>query len=153
MAEGEKTIVTNRKARFEFFIEDTLEAGMVLTGTEVKSLREGKASMQEAYCEFKETNLVLRHLHVPPYKFGTHANHDPLRPRRLLLHRRELDKWSKNVAQKGYTIVPLRLYFKDGRVKVEIGLAKGKKLYDKRNTIAERDAKRSIDRARAHLDR
>ncbi len=152
MAEGEKLIASNRQARYEYFIEDTLEAGLVLTGTEVKSLRAGKASLQEAYCEFQDGSMALRHLHIPPYTHGTHFNHEPLRPRRLLMHRRELDKWQKAVAQKGYTIVPLRLYFKDGRVKVEIGLAKGKKLYDKRATIAERDAKRRMERGRAQGD-
>lgn len=149
MASGEKVISTNRQARYEYFIEDSLEAGIVLTGTEVKALRDGKASMQEAYCEFQGDELALRHLHIPPYSHGTHFNHEPLRPRRLLMHRRELDKWQKAVAQKGYTIVPLRLYFKEGRVKVEIGLAKGKKLHDKRQSIAERDAKRRMDRAQA----
>ncbi len=153
MAEGEKTIATNRQARYEYFIEDTLEAGLVLTGTEVKALREGKASMAEAYCEFQGTDLALRHLHIPPYKQASiHFNHEALRPRRLLLHRAELDKWKKGVSQKGFTIVPLKLYFRDGRVKVLIGLAKGKKLHDKRATIAERDAKRSMDRARARGD-
>jgi SsrA-binding protein len=144
---GEKLIVSNRKARYEYAIEDEIEAGIALTGTEVKSLRAGKANLQEAYCEFKSTNLYLRHLHIAPYEFGSHFNHDPLRPRQLLMHRAELDKWSKAVAQKGYTIVPLKLYFKEGKCKVRIGLGKGKKLHDKRQAIAERDTKRRMDRA------
>ncbi len=149
MAKGEKTIVTNRKARFEYAIEDELEAGISLLGTEVKSLRDGKANLQEAYCEFKGQSLFLRHLHIAPYKFGSYNNHDEVRPRQLLMHRAELDKWSKAVSQKGYTIVPLRVYFKEGKCKVRIGLGKGKKLHDKRHAIAERDSKRRMDRETA----
>ncbi len=147
MAKGEKTIVTNRKARFEYAIEDELEAGISLLGTEVKSLRDGKANLQEAYCEFKGQSLFLRHLHIAHYKYGSINNHDEVRARQLLMHRAELDKWSKAVSQKGYTIVPLRVYFKEGKCKVRIGLGKGKKLHDKRQSIAERDSKRRMDRA------
>jgi SsrA-binding protein len=146
VSEGTKTIVSNRKARFEYHIDERLEAGMSLTGTEVKSLRSGKASLQEAFCTVKGGEMMLLQCHIPPYDFGNRMNHDPLRPRKLLLHRREIDKWAKATQQKGYTIVPLRLYFREGRAKLEIGLAKGKRHYDKRADLAERDSKRRLDR-------
>ncbi len=145
MTDNVKIITTNRKARHEYTIEDTLEAGVVLTGTEVKSLREGRANLQDAYCAVEGGEMILRNAHISPYAHGNLFNHDPLRPRKLLLHRKEIEQWRKATEQKGYTIIPLKLYFKNGRVKVEIGLARGKKLYDKRQDIAERDTKRRIE--------
>ena len=146
MSEGIKIITTNRKARHEYHITDTLEAGIVLQGTEVKSLREGRANLQDAFCTVVDAEMMLMQCHISPFKHGGHYNHDPTRPRKLLLHRKEIDKFDAAVQQKGYTIIPLKLYFKSGRVKVEIGLAKGKKLYDKRSDIADRDSKRRLDR-------
>jgi SsrA-binding protein len=142
-----KVIVTNRKARHEYHIEDTLEAGMVLTGTEIKSIRAGRANLQEAYVIFKDDELWVINMHISTYDPGHSANHEPLRPRKLLMHRREIDKWIDVARQRGYTMIPLRLYLKRGRAKLEIALAKGKKLYDKRETLAKRDAQRRIDRA------
>ena len=146
MADGIKIITTNRKARHEYHISDTTEAGIVLLGTEVKSLREGRANLQDAFCTVTQGEMILMQCHISPFKHGGHFNHDPTRPRKLLLHRREIDKFDSAVKQKGFTIIPLKLYFKTGRVKVEIGLAKGKKLYDKRTDIADRDSKRRLDR-------
>lgn len=146
MSDGIKIITSNRKARHEYHISETLEAGISLLGTEVKSLREGKANLQEAYCSVNDGEMMLMQCHISPFKHGGHFNHDPLRPRKLLLHRRELKKWDAAAHQKGFTIVPLKMYFKAGKVKVEIGLAKGKKLYDKRADISERDSKRKLDR-------
>ncbi len=146
MSDGIKIITTNRKARHEYHISETLEAGLALLGTEVKSLREGRANLQEAYCAFSDGEMMLMQCHISPFKHGGHFNHDPLRPRKLLLHKRELKKWDDASHQKGYTIVPLKMYFKAGKVKVEIGLAKGKKLYDKRTDIADRESKRKLDR-------
>ena len=146
MSEGIKIITTNRKARHEYHIDDTLEAGIALVGTEVKSLREGRANLQDSFCSVTNGEMMLLQLHISPFKHGGHFNHDPIRPRKLLLHRKEIEKWEVAANQKGYTIVPLKLYFKAGKVKVQIGLAKGKKLYDKRADIAERDSKRRLDR-------
>lgn len=146
MSEGIKIITTNRKARHEYHIDDTLEAGIALVGTEVKSLREGRANLQDSFCAVNKGEMMLLQLHISPFKHGGHFNHDPVRPRKLLLHRKEIEKWEVATNQKGYTIVPLKLYFKEGKVKVEIGLAKGKKLFDKRADIAERDSKRRLDR-------
>lgn len=146
MAEGIKIITTNRKARHEYHISDTLEAGIALLGTEVKSLREGKANLQDGFCTVKNEEMLLMQCHISPFKHGGHFNHDPTRPRKLLLHKREIRKYDTAIKQKGYTIIPLKLYFKSGKVKVQIGLAKGKKLYDKRSDIADRDSKRRLDR-------
>ncbi len=146
MGEGVKIITTNRKARYEYHIDDTLEAGLVLTGTEVKSLREGRANLQDAFCTVKDGEMVLLNFHISPYSHGNLFNHEPVRPRKLLLHRREIAKWAKASQQKGYTIIPLKVYFKNGFAKVEIGLARGKKLYDKREDIAERETKRRLER-------
>ncbi|MBO6576082.1 MAG: SsrA-binding protein SmpB [Rhodothermales bacterium] len=146
MGDGTKTVVSNRKARFEYHIDERLEAGMELLGTEVKSLRAGKANLQEAFCQVKQGEMYLMQCHIAPYDFGNRMNHDPLRPRKLLLHRKEIDRFDKAAQQKGYTIVPMRLYFSNGRAKLEIGLGKGKKLYDKRADIAERESKRRLDR-------
>lgn len=147
MSDGYKLIANNKQARFEYFIEDEFEAGLALLGTEVKALRAGKASLQEAFCEFREGSLFVVQMHIPPYAFGNRNNHEALRARRLLLNKRELIKLDKAVAQKGYTIVPLKLYFKDGYAKLQIGIGRGKKLYDKRATIAERDVDRRMRRS------
>jgi len=146
MSEGIKIITTNRKARHDYHIDDTLEAGVVLTGTEVKSLRDGKANLQDAYCSVQDGEMIMFNCHISPYSHGNQMNHDPIRPRKLLMHRREIEKWGDAAQQKGYTIVPLKLYLKNGYVKVEVGLARGKKLYDKRTDIAERESKRRLER-------
>jgi SsrA-binding protein len=144
--QGEKLIVDNRRARHEYHLTDRVEAGVVLVGTEVKALREGKATLQQAYAEVRDGEAWLLGLHIPEYGQGNRANHDPDRPRKLLLHRREIDRLYGQVRQKGFTLVPTRLYFKDGRVKAEIALARGKEVRDKRRSIAERDARRQIER-------
>lgn len=142
-----KIIAENRKARHDYFIHETYEAGIALTGTEVKSLRAGKANLKDSYAAIENGELILRNMHVSPYEQGNRFNHDPLRPRKLLMHRYEINKLIGKIKEKGFTLVPLKLYFVRGRVKAEIGLATGKKTYDKRQDIAERDAKRDIDRA------
>jgi SsrA-binding protein len=146
-AKGEKAIVDNRRARHDYHLLDKVEAGLVLTGTEVKALRDGKATLQQAYADVRDGEAWLVGLHVPEYVQGNRANHDPDRPRKLLLHRREIDRMYAQVREKGMTLVPTRLYFKDGRVKVEVALARGKELRDKRRDVADRDAKRQIERA------
>jgi SsrA-binding protein len=146
-AQGEKMIVDNRRARHDYHLSDRVEAGLVLTGTEVKVLRDGKATLQQAYADVRDGEAWLVGLHVPEYTQGNRANHEPDRPRKLLLHRREIDRMYAQVREKGMTIVPTRLYFKDGRVKAELALAKGKDLHDKRRDVADRDAKRQIERA------
>jgi SsrA-binding protein len=146
-AKGEKAIVDNRRARHDYHLLDKVEAGLVLTGTEVKALRDGKATLQQAYADVRDGEAWLVGLHVPEYLQGNRANHDPDRPRKLLLHRREIDRMYAQVREKGMTLVPTRLYFKDGRVKVEVALARGKELRDKRRDVADRDAKRQIERA------
>ncbi len=142
-----KMIANNKKARHDFFIEDTIEAGIVLTGTEVKSFRAGKVSIKESYADIKDEEVWIRGMHVSPYEFGNRNNVDPLRDRKLLLHKREIRKLVGLITQKGYTIVPLKVYINpQGRMKVEIGVARGKKQYDKRQTIAKRDADRRMQR-------
>jgi SsrA-binding protein len=143
---GRSLIAQNRKARYDYFIEDTFEAGIALTGTEVKSLRAGRASLVDGFCEITDGEAWLLGVHISEYTQGTWTNHTPRRKRKLLLHRHEIDKLERRVNERGLTIVPLSLYFKDGRAKVEIGLAKGKKSYDKRQTIAKRDAQREATR-------
>ena len=143
---AEKLIVDNRRARHEYHLLDRVEAGLVLTGTEVKSLRDGKATLQQAYGDVREGEAWLVGLHIPEYHQGNRANHEPDRPRKLLLHRREIDRLNAQLREKGLTVVPTRVYFKDGRVKVELALARGKELHDKRRDIASRDAKRQIER-------
>jgi len=145
--QGEKAIVDNRRARHDYHLTDRVEAGLVLTGTEVKALRDGKATLQQAYADVRGGEAWLVGLHVPEYGQGNRENHEPDRPRKLLLHRREIDRLYAQVREKGMTLVPTRLYFKDGRVKVEIALGKGKELRDKRRDVADRDAKRQIERA------
>src|SRR5579862_127361 len=150
---GEKLIVDNRRARHEYHLSDRVEAGLVLQGTEVKALRGGKATLQQAYAEVRDGEAWLVGLHVPEYTQGNRSNHEPDRPRKLLLHRREIERLASGVAEKGFTVVPTRLYFKGGRVKVELALGKGKELRDKRRDIASRDAKRQIDRELKSLRR
>ena len=143
---GEKLIVDNRRARHEYHLTDKVEAGVVLAGTEVKALRDGKATLQQAYAEVRDGEAWLVGLHIPEYGHGNRSNHDPDRPRKLLLHRREIERLYAQVREKGFTLVPTRLYFKDGRVKAEIALARGKELRDKRRDVADRDARRQIER-------
>lgn len=143
-----KIIAVNRKARFDYFIEDEYEAGMVLSGTEVKSLRLGKANIKDAYARVVNGEVFVYQLHIGPYPFAYYGNHDPLRTRKLLLHKQEIKRLYSKVNEKGHTLVPLKLYFKDGRVKLSVALAKGKRSYDKREAIKNRDQKRDLDRAR-----
>jgi SsrA-binding protein len=145
---GIKTVVTNRKARHEYHIDETVEAGLVLTGTEVKSLRAGRANLQDAYAVMQGGEMMLMQCHISPYEFGNRENHDPVRPRKLLLNRREIEKWDRAVRQKGATIIPMKLYFRHGYAKVLLGLARGKRQYDKRVDIADRETKRRLDRVR-----
>ena len=141
-----KVVSTNRKARFEYFIEETIEAGIALKGTEVKSVRQGKCNIKEGYAQIVGGEAYLFNVHISPYEQGNIYNQDPIRSRKLLLHKREIRKLIEYVAQKGYTLVPLTVYIKDGLVKVEIGVGRGKKLYDKREDIARKDAERKIQR-------
>ena len=145
--QGRKLVASNRKARHDYHIEDTFEAGLVLMGTEVKSLRMGRASLLDGYATFYGDELWLEGVHIPEYVQGTWTNHTPRRRRKLLLHRSELTRLEQKSREAGHTIVPLALYFKDGRAKVEIGLAKGKKLHDKRQALRERQDRREVDRA------
>jgi SsrA-binding protein len=146
-ADSASTIAVNRRARFDYDIMDEVEAGLVLTGTEVKSLREGKASLAEAFAMIRRDEAWLVQAHIPQYAHGNRANHDPTRQRKLLLHRRQIEQLAAFTQEQGRTIVPLRLYWKDGRAKVLLGLARGKAQYDKRATMAERDAERQMQRA------
>ncbi|MGH2543620.1 MAG: SsrA-binding protein SmpB [Ardenticatenaceae bacterium] len=142
------TLAINRKARHDYFIEATLEAGLVLKGAEIKSMRDGKVNLRDSFVVIRDGEAWVRNMHVSPYQqASTHEELEPLRARKLLLTRREIRNLDASVAQKGMTLVPLRLYLKDNRAKLEIGLAKGKKQYDKRDSIAERESQRRIDRA------
>ncbi|WP_288885601.1 SsrA-binding protein SmpB [uncultured Eubacterium sp.] len=148
---GEKLIANNKKAYHDYFIKDTYEAGIELFGTEVKSLRMGKCSLKESFIRIDNKNEVMVYgMHISPYEKGNIFNKDPLRPRKLLLHKYEINKLKAEIEQKGFTIVPLKVYFKGGLAKVEIGLAQGKKLYDKRETLAKKDQQRDIERAFAN---
>jgi SsrA-binding protein len=149
---GRKVVAQNRKARYDYAIEDTYEAGLVLTGTEVKSLREGRASLVDGYCEISDGEMWLQNAHIPEYTQGTWTNHTPRRKRKLLLHRQEIDKLERRVNERGLTIVPLSMYFKDGRAKVEIALATGKREYDKRHALRERQDRREAERAMSHRE-
>jgi len=142
----ERTIATNRKAYHDYFIEETWEAGLVLTGSEIKSVRAGRVSIRESFVQIKDGEAWLINAYIAPYDRASRYNHDPRRPRKLLLHRYQLNRLQGRVQEKGYTIVPLRLYLKDKWAKVEIALAKGKKLFDKRAAIARREAEREIER-------
>jgi SsrA-binding protein len=141
--------IKNRKAFFEYFISDKFVAGIVLTGTEIKSIREGKVSLEESYCAFKEDELFVVNMHIAEYKFGTYNNHEPKHDRKLLLNRKELKKLNNKIKEKGFTIIPILLFVNEkGLAKLEIGLAKGKKLYDKRESIKTKDTKRDMERGR-----
>ena len=143
-----KIIAENRKARFDYFIDEQLEAGLLLKGTEVKSLRIGKANLKDAYARVKNDEVFVYQMHIGPYPFAYYDNHDPLRPRKLLLHKREIKRLYGKVNEKGFTLIPLKLYFKDGKAKITLALARGKRKYDKRETIRRRDEKRDMERAR-----
>jgi SsrA-binding protein len=144
---GRKVIAQNRRARHEFTILDTIEAGLVLTGTEVKSLRAGRASLADAFAQITDGEAWVHNVHIPEYTLGTWTNHTPRRKRKLLLHRSEIDKLVGKTKESGLTLIPLSLYFSDGRVKLELALAQGRRTYDKRQVLAERDASREIARA------
>jgi SsrA-binding protein len=152
-ASADRLVAQNRKASHDYTILDTLEAGLVLAGTEVKSLRNGKASLQESWAVVENGEVFVHQLHIPPYEQGNRWNLDPVRKRKLLLHRSEIDKLRKAVEQKGHTLIPLKLYFTKGKAKLLIGVAKGRKTHDKREAIAERDARREMDRARRRARR
>jgi len=141
-----KVLASNRKARHDFFIEETIEAGIALTGTEVKSFRQGKVNLKESYAMVENSEVFIHGMHVSPYEQGNIYNVDPLRKRKLLLHKREIRKLIGYINQKGYSLVPLSAYLKNGKVKIELAIAKGKKLYDKRNDIAKKEAERRIQR-------
>lgn len=143
---GIKIIATNRKAAHNYHLDERHEAGLVLTGTEIKSIRAGRVSLRDGYAQPRDGELWLFNVHIAPYDPAGRSGHEPCRPRKLLLHRREIDRLVSRVQERGYTIVPLRLYLKGGRAKVEIALARGKRKYDKRQAIAKRDAQREIDR-------
>jgi SsrA-binding protein len=146
VSQGRKIIVENRRARHEYHILDRVEAGIALTGTEVKSLREGGGNLREAYAVLRGGEMFLVGANIAPYRQGNLANHEPMRDRKLLLHRREIEQMGAKVAQRGMTLIPLVLYLANGRVKLEVGLAKGKEGVDKRHSMAERDAKRQMER-------
>ena|ERR1700687_4835689 len=140
-------VCQNRKAYHDYSIEETVEAGMSLVGTEVKSLREGKVNLKDSYVHIKDLEALLFNCHISPYSHGNIMNHEPLRTRKLLLHKKEIVRLQGKIAQKGYTLIPLKIYFKNGRAKVEVGLAKGKREFEKRESIKEREANREIEKA------
>lgn len=144
---GIKSIAQNRKARHDYFVEESYEAGIELRGTEVKSIRAGRVNLKESFAQIREGEIFVNGMHISPYEQGSIFNTDPLRPKRLLMHKSEIRKLDGLVARQGYTLVPLEIYLKDGRMKMSIGLCRGKKLHDKRDDAAVRDAKRDIDRA------
>jgi SsrA-binding protein len=151
---GIKVVATNRKAGRDYHLEDKHEAGLVLKGTEIKSVRAGRVNLSDGYVQPRNGELWLVNVHIAPYDpAGQYYGHDPLRPRKLLLHRREIDRLLSRIVERGYTVVPTRMYLKDGRAKVEIALARGKRKYDKRQAIAERTAKRDVERALKERDR
>ena len=151
--DGTKTLATNRKAYHDYFIEDTFEAGIVLTGTEIKSVRAGQINLRDSYATIRDGELWLINSHIAAYRGGSYFNHDPRRDRKLLMHRREINRLVGKVQEKGLTLIPLRVYLKNNLAKVEIGLARGKKQYDKRATLREKDSRREIERAIARRDR
>jgi SsrA-binding protein len=153
MAKGSRVIAVNRKAYHDFHIQETFEAGMVLKGSEIKSIREGKVNLSDAYARPENGELWLYNSHIASYDAASYNTHEPVRPRKLLLHRKEIDNLAGKAMQKGLTLVPLKLYIKHGLAKVELGVAKGKKAYDKREAIARRDAEREIERALKHRRR
>ena len=150
---GKKVIALNREARHEYFVVEALETGIELVGTEVKSLRAGGANLKDSWADIDDGELIVKGMHISPYEKGNIFNKDPVRPRRLLMHKREINRLQAYVQQDGYALVPLSVYFKNARVKVEVGLCKGKKNYDKRDATAQRDAKRDMDRAMKSYNR
>ena len=144
---GTKQVAANKKAWHDYFVEEKYEAGIELAGTEVKSIRQGHINLKDSYCTFKDGEMYVRGMHISPYEKGNIFNKDPLRPRRLLMHKREIMRLYGKVKQDGYALIPLSVYFRGSLVKVEVALARGKKLYDKRDDAAKKDAKRQIDRA------
>ena len=145
--EAEQIVCVNRQARHNYFIEETYEAGLVLLGSEVKSLRDGKANLKDSYARIQKGEAFLINAHVSPYPGANRFNHEPTRTRKLLLHQREIERLTGKTKERGFTLVPLRLYFKNGRAKVELGLARGKKLYDKRETLRRKAAEREVERS------
>ena len=145
--QGIKQIAANRQARHEYFVEESMEAGIELFGTEVKSLRNGGLNLKDSWCSFEKGELFVRQMHISPYEKGNIFNRDPMRVRKLLMHKKEILKLYGTVKQTGYSLIPISLYFKDSKVKLQVGLCKGKKLYDKRADMAERSAKRDMERA------
>jgi len=143
-----KIVTVNRKAKYNYFIEDTYEAGMVLLGTEVKSLRLGRVNLKDSYARIKKGEVFVHQMHIGDYPFAFYDNHDPLRKRKLLLHKDEIKKLYSKVNEKGFSLIPLRVYFQNGKAKMTIAIAKGKRRYDKRETIKRRDEKRDLDRAK-----
>lgn len=141
---GTKVVASNRRARYEFFIEDSLEVGLVLTGTEVKSIRQGKVNLKESHATIEDGEVYINNMNISPYEQGNIQNVDPIRKRKLLLHKRQIRKLQQETQLKGYTLIPLSLYIKDGKVKMELATAKGKKLYDKREDIAKKDSERRM---------
>ena len=154
MAEqGERVVCVNRKARHDYFIEESYEAGLVLKGSEVKSLRDGKANLKDSYARILKGEAFLLNTHISPYPAANQFNHEPDRTRKLLLHKQELRRLTGKVKERGLTLIPLRLYFKDGKAKVELGLARGKKLYDKRETLRRKVAQREVERSLKNVKR
>ncbi|RME36438.1 MAG: SsrA-binding protein SmpB [Deltaproteobacteria bacterium] len=149
---GIKVVANNKKAYHDYFIDETWEAGLVLQGTEVKSLRAAAVNLRDSYCRIKNGEVYVENMHISPYDFGNRENHEPLRSRKLLLHAAEIAKITKKVEQSGYALVPTRLYFKNGRAKLEIGLARGKKLYDKRQSLKKKQDAREVERAMRRKD-
>jgi SsrA-binding protein len=145
--EAEQIVCVNRHARHNYFIEETYEAGLVLLGSEVKSLRDGKANLKDSYARIQKGEAFLINAHVSPYPGANRFNHEPTRTRKLLLHQREIERLTGKTKERGFTLIPLRLYFKNGRAKVELGLARGKKLYDKRETLRRKAAEREVERS------
>ena len=148
-----KPVTTNRRARYDHEILETYEAGMVLVGSEVKSLRDGQANLKDSYAVVRDGELWLIGCHIAPYAFSRLGGHEPERERKLLLHRREIDRVASKLAEKGLTLVPLRIYFKDGKAKIELGLGRGKRTYDKRHSLKAKEQKREMDRAMRHRGR
>ena len=144
---GIKIIAQNKKAYHEYFVEETYECGLALKGTEVKSMRQGPVNLKESFCMIRSGEIFAEGMHISPYEQGSFSNTDPLRPKKLLMHKAEIRKLGAQVARQGYTLIPLKVYLKDGRMKLELGLCRGKHLHDKRDSAAERDAKREMDRA------
>ena len=150
---GVKPVAQNRRARHDFFVEESVECGIALHGTEVKSIRQGKVNLKESYAQIRDNEVLVQSMHISPYEQGSIFNTDPMRPKKLLLHKAEIRKLKAQVQQKGYTLIPLSVYLKDGRMKLELGVCRGKQLHDKRDDLADRDAKRDMERAMRHQGR